>query len=370
MILDRRDLDLLRLAASCQWLPYENLQAFPLLTSLKREVSLLANLNLLTISRSHQYFALSDIGYQLLTHLGYSHTAIAKRPYAGSATLRRRLETGSIMLTCLGAGIDTTADYVDALHGQPVFLPALVLRTGDGNLMNAASCAGFGHWGNTAFMVQYASKDSTGLYLTNELRHLHNLSSVFGEGLDTPTAMILAGESYATIYGMLTEKQPSPRHGKHGFVDFWSAYERLDIPVHLLACNDTGIMQLAVMRQPEHRAKLARAAFGERWTPTDDAIPEADGHVAGSPLVIAVDMDLRRVLRVCDAAGQQHRPEVMVAALAGQMSDLLLAVLPREGVRPLRIGVQVLESAFGKDFSFASLPPGPAQAADGGLLYV
>ena len=76
--------------------------------------------------------------------------APTKRPYAQSSALRRRLEVGTVLLTCLGAGIEPAYDKVDRLKRQPVFLPAFALRGGDGNLMNAASCVGFGHWGNHA----------------------------------------------------------------------------------------------------------------------------------------------------------------------------------------------------------------------------
>ena len=65
---------------------------------------------------------------------------------------------GTVLLTCLGAGIEPAYDKVDRLKRQPVFLPAFALRGGDGNLMNAASCVGFGHWGNHAYLLQYVSR--------------------------------------------------------------------------------------------------------------------------------------------------------------------------------------------------------------------
>ena len=50
--------------------------------------------------------------------------------------------------------------------------------------MNAAVCAGFGHWGDTAYMVQYVGENTLGFFMNNELSHLHNLASVFSERLD------------------------------------------------------------------------------------------------------------------------------------------------------------------------------------------
>ena len=369
MIYDRRDQDLLRLAGAYQWLPFEALGAFDTLAPLRREIELLSNLGLLTIARSRQYLWLTPQGYERLSEWGCPYTPATKRPYAGSAALRRRLEAGSILFTCLAAGI-TPASQVDELGGEPTFLPAFLLRSGDGNLMNAASCAGFGHWGGTAYLIQYAGEESRGLYLTNELSHLHKLSSVFDRRLTAPNAMLLAGGSYAKLHRLLTDRTPSSRHGKQGFVDYWAAYDRLDIPVHLLSCDDVGALQLSIMAQPDYRARLAWASFGERWTATDDAIPAADGHVEGRPLVIAVDMDLRRIRRVYDAAVHQKRPEILVAALDAQMMGLILSVLPKEGnVSPLGIGPQVLETAFGKGFS-ARPDPNPAAGPEGALVYV
>lgn len=66
--------------------------------------------------------------------------------------------------------------------------------------MNAAGCAGFGHWGDTAYMVQYVGENSPGFFMNNELAHLHNLASVFSERLDTPQTLLLAGESYRSVY--------------------------------------------------------------------------------------------------------------------------------------------------------------------------
>ena len=237
--------------------------------------------------------------------------------------------------------------------------------------MNAAGCAGFSHWGSTAYMTLYVSAQNTGFVMTNELGHLHNLASVFSETLDTPQALILAGESYQSVYEVLTKKTLSKRHGKKGFVDYSEAYQKLSIPACIVSCDNTGVMQLAVMRQTDYRARIAQAAFGARWDSKDDGIPEADGHVDGNPLVIAVDMDLRRLDRVCTAAVRQGRKEIMVAALEGQMSGLLLSILPKNApVRPLRINAQVLSVAFGGDCKTGDPWPDAPLTLKGGFVHV
>ena len=87
--------------------------------------------------------------------------------------------------------------------------------------------------------------------------------------------------------------------------------------------------------------------------------------------MIAVDMDLRRLERVCRDACQQGRREILVAALEGQMSGLLLDQFPRRApVRALRINTQVLAAAFGENFSAGDPWPNEPLRWKGGLIHV
>ena len=163
MLYDRRDFGLLRLAGTYQWLPLAPLRALSSLKHLYREAELLSTLGLLSFSRSNQYLMPSPEGYQFLASMEIDCHAPTKRPYAQSSALRRRLEVGTVLLTCLGAGIEPAYDKVDRLKRQPVFLPAFALRGGDGNLMNAASALGIGScWVNRAQEV-FASAEGKAL---------------------------------------------------------------------------------------------------------------------------------------------------------------------------------------------------------------
>lgn len=123
MLYDRRDFGLLRLAGTYQWLPLAPLRALSSLKHLYREAELLSTLGLLSFSRSNQYLMPSPEGYQFLASMEIDCHAPTKRPYAQSSALRRRLEVGTVLLTCLGAGIEPAYDKVDRLKRQPVFLP-------------------------------------------------------------------------------------------------------------------------------------------------------------------------------------------------------------------------------------------------------
>ena len=91
----------------------------------------------------------------------------------------------------------------------------------------------------------------------------------------------------------------------------------------------------------------------------------------GNPLVIAVDMDLRRLDRVCRDARQQNRKEILVAALEGQMSGLLLDFFPKDApIRPLRVNSKVLSVAFGGECVLGDPWPDAPLQLKGGLAHV
>lgn len=54
--------------------------------------------------------------------------------------------------------------------------------------------------------------------MNNELAHLHNLASVFSERLDTPQTLLLAGESYRSVYAEQsnTPSSETPLHNVLG----------------------------------------------------------------------------------------------------------------------------------------------------------
>jgi len=345
MLLDQSDMLLLRLTGAYRWLPCDSLSVFGF-GSLRNAATLLSNIKLVKLARSGKYIMLTEKACEFLTRLNYPADTEGHRAYDNSDPLRRRLEVASVMLTCLRAGIDTLQDDVDALAEQPTFYPAFLLRTGEINLMNAASCIGFGNWGNCAYMIQYVGADSRGMYQSNEMSQFRNLSSVFSKALRYPKAMIFAGVSYAEVYDRVHRRILPQSKSPKAYVDYSEVYADLDIPIHLLSCDETGATQLVIMRQPDYNARIARAAFGERIR-ADDEIPDADGRVDDFAFVVGVDMDIRRVQRIIDAARTLGRSEVVIAALPKQMDFYTPLFADDEFVTLRAIPDAVLQTAFG-----------------------
>lgn len=359
---DSRDAALLRLTGKYRWLPFDAFERFGL-GDAAESAAALSKLGYISIARSRRYLGLTKKGMAFLDDGGYGHSSATNRPYAGSVTLRRRLEAASIMLTALRAGIGTLGDGIDSLRGQPAFMPSHAFRTAEANPMSNVSCAGYGRWGGKAYMLHYAGLDGGGMFLNNELRTFHSLSSATAPRFDEPEAMIFAGEGYRQVYGRLVSapsqspSQPPKNYGAKSYVNYPYVYSRVEIPIHILACSEIGAMQLALTRQPDFAARLARAAFGDRWTPEDGEIPDGDGLIDGNrAILIAADMDIRRAVRVIDDARRFGRKGVALIAFREQIEELLMPLFPRDGfVTHLRIGQPALDAAFGKSFHLCSL---------------
>ena len=129
MLYDRRDFGLLRLAGTYQWLPAAPLKKLSALKTLRREAELLSTLGLVSYARSGEYLMPSPQGYEFLSGIDQTCQPPTKRPYAQSPALRRRLEVGTILLTCIGAGIEPAFGKVEHLKRQPVFSPPLPSET-------------------------------------------------------------------------------------------------------------------------------------------------------------------------------------------------------------------------------------------------
>jgi len=346
VLLDRRDLDILRLAGKYRWLPYDILGKFGF-DDLVCEIEKLA-LNRLVYISKNRYINLTPKGYALLQSVGYNYSPGVKRAYAGSPTLRRRLEAAEIMLTALRAGINVYQDGTDSLRNQPMFLPAFSIQD-ETKFMSTANFAGFGHWGNKAYMLQYVGSESVGMYMSSEQMYFKNLESAFDNTLKTPSALIFAGSSYEQVYEQICDTTPSNRHGVKGFYDFWDVWQKTDMPIHLLSCDEIGAMQLAFMKEPDLNARIAKIAYGEKLE-YDTEIPESDGKVCGdATLIIAADMNMRRVFSAIESSRKMGRKEVMVVAYKEQLQSLLLHILPFNGlVKPLFIE-PMIDKVFSKE---------------------
>jgi len=143
----------------------------------------------------------------------------------------------------------------------------------------------------------------------------------------------------------------------------------MKVPVHLLACDETGAMQLKIMSEPDYRSRLTQAALrGQYWPPPDGL--DCDAMFDGIPFLIAADMNLRRLDAAAEAARSRGYPQIAMAALKAQTSSVLDARYGEAGqARIFDLTESALTEFFGCLPALYSPPDSAYQTKKGDVLY-
>lgn len=197
-----------------------------------------------------------------------------------------------------------------------MFLSTLTRERGS-NPWGSTRVAAIAHLGDLFCAVHYVCPGIGKLALTDELTAFANQTARFP---GAKRAFMFAGESYKDILAELEANSQSDTR----LISYGGAYRCLQLPVHLLSCDDTGAVQLQIMAQSNYRTRLARAALKEAYQPPPLDVPVWDAIYQGRPLVIAADMDLRRLDAAVQAASDQGLERIAIAALEKQATTVLI----------------------------------------------
>ena len=192
------------------------------------------------------------------------------------------------------------------------------------------------------------------------------IANCAGEIKGIHTAFLFAGESYA---GILTELDRTDEAADNRLLSYGEAWRRSPLPVHLVACNEVGAVQLRLMAQPDYRRRLAQAGLGQNYIPAPPEFLHCDGMLRGVPFVIAADMDLHRLDAAYLEAKRAGFETIAAAALKGQIEDVLRTRY-RGKVKLFTITDETLASAFGDTLPLRSPEHDPYLDAEGGVLHV
>ena len=133
-------------------------------------------------------------------------------------------------------------------------------------------------------------------------------------------------------------------------IGYGEAYQRLRMDAHLVTCDTTGALQLAIMARPDYRRRLTRLAVQSKFVPPPEDFPGCDAFYEGAPFLLAADMDLRRIDAAIQTAYERGCYPVVLAALAGQAEAVLYARYRDTGkARVFRLTDSALREFFGTD---------------------
>lgn len=358
MIFCQREIDALRLLCWCRYVRPDSLRR--LIT--EAELSNLVTLGFIKEHPKSRALVPTCKTVELLRAVFDDAVPEIVRVYSPQL-IERRLRLSQIAITFYRGGITPFLLARDELLQPPALFLSSISRGRGQNPWGSTRIAGIAHLGEQTFAVHYVCPGIGRLILNNELVAFNNQTAALH---DTRRGFLFAGRSYADILAELD--LPGTEDGNQA-VNYAGAYRRLTLPVHLLPCDDTGALQLRVMTQPNYRSRLAQAALGRYYQPPPEDIPAFDACFNHTPVVIGVDMDLRRINAALKTAKELGHPYIILAALTGQVRSGVFdsfRIPGQDNVLALREDV-VLELVGGSNVTFPN--DQPFRSKKGGVLH-
>lgn len=317
MVFTTAEIEILRLAGWLKGVPLELRRMDGGLFS-PAGIESLCLYKLLYVTKNGLYLKLTPAGWSLLEVLCYHYPKDACY-ITDPQKLTRRNEAAKAMFTCYRAGIDIFADTPDRIADTSIYLSAIAARrnlefTGS-KVWAGCRMAGILRLLDTAYLLHFM--DGQGLLFQNELNLFHKLTS----GRCEHTAGIYAADSYvAAAEGLLFEPDaPQDKRRPNGWRSFREAGKSMTLPLHLLECSETGALQLMLMNLPDYRKTIAQLALCEDYRPPQEPFADFDAvsHSLGLPLLVGINLDVKRLGRACRAV-RANRTKLMVVTLEAQ----------------------------------------------------
>lgn len=312
MIFSEQDISVLSMVCWCQYVPPELL----IKIAGQREINNLLQLGFIKCNDKTNAMILTAGGSAVLKTAFNQAIPKLTRSYH-KAAVQRRLRQSKIAVVAYGGGVNIFTMKIEYLTDTPSLFFSAITRGQGINPWANTRIAAIAHLGDLFCAVHYVCPGIGKLALTDELAAFSNQTARFPEA---KRAFLFAGESYRDILAELEADTQTDTK----LISYGGAYRCLQLPIHLLSCDDTGAVQLQIMAQPDYRTRLARAALKEEYQPPPLDMPVWDAIYQGRPLVIAADMDLRRLDAAIQAAHSRGLDRIAVAALEKQAKTVLI----------------------------------------------
>lgn len=336
MLMSVREVDVLRLICWCQYVPDEKL--YGLISDVE-----VHNLKCLGLIKQHEKsgaFVLTTKGLDYIKSFLPTIPKLTMSYHAGA--IERRLRLARLTLTAYRAGIDVfTVSTKELFEPYTMFLTAIA-RSRGANPWGSTRIAAIAHVGDALYAMHYVCPGIGRIALMDELTAFSNQTAQFR---NKERAFFFTGESYESLILALGEHTED----ESKLIHYGDAYQNMQMPVHLLALNDTGAKQLRLMSVPDYRIVLTKAALKGQYSPPPEDVPFWDAFYLGMPFVMAADMDLKRIDKAWEEAKNRNYDQIVMVALEEQAESLLISKYRDTGkARVFTLTQEALNTALGE----------------------
>ena len=244
-----------------------------------------------------------------------------------------------------------------------MFLP-MIARNRGSNPWGSTRVAALLHTGDLMCAIHWVNPGIGCVALTDELTAFQNHTAAIPA---KQRAIIFAASSYEDV---LTEMDAGQENQNTRLQTYREVYDCLKLPLFLLPCNETGVLQLRIMGVPNYRELLARIILKSHYVPPPANRTMYDALYQGVPFIMAADMDLRRIDAALDAARLDGLSQIALAALPEQVEVVLNRRYRETGkARVFTITESALRELFGSIAPYAP-PDLPFYTSEGSVLDV
>ena len=319
LIFDVKDAECLKLLGLCRYMPIFLGKRFSVQSLYSGTTKNLIEHGLIKYTVDGKCLKLTCFGRNALQDMGYVFSEDSRSMNSGSK-YERRVMCAETNLMFYSAGVDIFSENIKKLNGsKSCYIPFLNMRSAKGGeSLSGARFAGILKSGNIAYVIYYVnSDDEIGLHISFEELAFKPLVTNL-EGVDY-TKIIFAGNSLEELESIIFKQNNGKC--KNQSEPFSQAYEKFAYNIYMFERNKNGVMQAKIIAVPDYRKKLAQY-FCVGKTALPPTLSYCDGFHKGSPLIIAVDMDLKRIYAAVKQAFAYSKLEPYILCLNFQENFL------------------------------------------------
>ena len=312
MVLSQQDIDLLKMLRWCRYLSIRSAES--LFSHIV--VENLRHMRIITFHTKSGALVLTAKGNRFLDEIVGNLPASVRPSYRKGET-QRRLHISELTVTAYRAGISVFHKRIEALEQAQTYYLTAQARVRGFNPWGSTRVAALARLGDSVYAIHYLFPGIGNVALTDELNAFNNNTARLRK---VRRGLVFAGESYDDVLAALNTDETDEGARLASYAE---AFRSVTLPVHLLSCDDTGALQLRIMSQPEYRKRLTMAALKTQYHPPPADHPEWDAIFQNTPLVMAVDMELRRIDAAIRSAKEEGLGQVSIVALKEQAQAVL-----------------------------------------------
>lgn len=324
MNFDIKDYRVLRLCGLCRYIPsdlwrYYNSELFTATAMFTLEER-----GYIKMQSNGESYKLTYKGREALAEMGYTYSEDMRLDLKRPA-YRRRLKNAHCNVTMHLAGIDVFCRNTSELADKDIgYLSSLMIRTSRNKSLAGTRFLGILKIGETANVIYHIENEEDWIIPGYEKDTFESQISTMRNVKETK--LILAGKSLEGLWNV-THPQKQSEKLPRGMTRFDRALEELGYDYSLVSLGRDGVAQLSLMRTWGYRESIAGGLGYVDMIPSQ--LSMCDGMKGGVPCIIAVDVNIRRLIRTLKQCIQYDRSMIPMIYCFPFQKPVVLDMLKR-----------------------------------------